>query len=182
MDDNLIDDRIGDWFEVYYLFPMGYGWIAPLKGAIKVGLGGISVSFKKQISDLLNRFLLHINGKIEVGKMGPVKSWQIPMGGPLKILTGKRSLLVGDAAGFVYPGTGEGIYYSIKSSQVASEIVKEAFKYNKFDQQFLQETYSRRLDKNNLLSLRDITFLEDVLVSEDTAERYIRRLSFLNSL
>jgi len=37
------------------------------------------------------------------------------------------------------------------------------------------------LDDGGLLALRDITFIEDVLATEETAEAYIKRLSILNS-
>ena len=40
-------------------------------------------------------------------------------------------LLVGDATGFIDPFTGEGIYLSLRSSQLAAEVIENAF--NQFD-------------------------------------------------
>lgn len=41
-------------------------------------------------------------------------------------------LLVGDAAGFIDPFTGEGIYLSLRSAQIASGVIDAAFKRNDF--------------------------------------------------
>jgi flavin-dependent dehydrogenase len=45
------------------------------------------------------------------------------MGPPLPKTVTDRVLLVGDAAGFVSPLTGEGLYYGIRSSQLAADII-----------------------------------------------------------
>ena len=47
-------------------------------------------------------------------------------------------LLVGDATGFIDPFTGEGIYLSLRSSQLAVEIVKNAFDRADFSSRQLQ--------------------------------------------
>ena len=47
-------------------------------------------------------------------------------------------LLVGDATGFIDPFTGEGIYLSLRSSQLAAEIVKNAFNRADFSSRQLQ--------------------------------------------
>ena len=51
-------------------------------------------------------------------------------------------LLVGDATGFIDPFTGEGIYLSLRSSQLASGIVKNAFDRSDFSKDRL-EIYDR---------------------------------------
>ncbi len=177
LDEHLIDERMGNWFEVYYILPSGYGWVSPLKNALKVGMGGISKDFKINAIKHLKRFIEYLGDRIETGKIGEYKSWRIPMCGPLETLTGTRSILVGDSGGFVYPGTGEGVYYGMKSGQLAGQTVKEAFDQNKFDQSFLENNYTQKLDAQGLLSLRDINFIDDVLASEETAENYVKRLS-----
>jgi geranylgeranyl reductase family protein len=174
-----ISERVGDWFEVYYILPRGYGWLSPMKDGVKVGMGGISEDFKKNPTEHLNRFLEHIKDKIDGGERCEVKHWRIPMGGPLEVLAGHRCLLAGDAGGFVYPGTGEGVYYGMKSGILAAQTVKEAFDQGNFDQGFLQETYSKKLEAGGLLSLRDVAFIEEVLATEETAEKYVKRLSLL---
>ena len=51
-------------------------------------------------------------------------------------------LLVGDATGFIDPFTGEGIYLSLRSSQLASDVVKSAFDRYDFSKDRL-EIYDR---------------------------------------
>jgi len=179
--EEVITERVGGWFEVYYILPQGYGWLSPMKDTLKIGMGGISEDFRKNPTDHLNRFLEHIKDKLEGGEKGEVKHWRIPMGGPLETLAGQRCLLTGDAGGFVYPGTGEGIYYGMKSGILAAETAQVAFDDDNFETGFLQETYSTKLEANGLLALRDIRFIEDVLATEETAEEYIKRLGLLGS-
>jgi flavin-dependent dehydrogenase len=103
----------------------------------------------------------------------------IPMSGPLDRLTGNRAVLVGDAGGFVYPGTGEGIYYAIKSGQIAAQVVDQAIDDKDFDGEFLEKTYLDELEKNGLLGLRDVDFVERYLANSASAEKYVRRLKHM---
>lgn len=52
--------------------------------------------------------------------------------------------LVGDAMGFIDPFTGEGIYLSLRSAQLAAETIGEAFKAGGFSRSYLQSYESRR--------------------------------------
>jgi geranylgeranyl reductase family protein len=177
-----IDEKIGNWFEVYYSLSYGYGWISPLKGAVKVGLGGVSDEFKKNIKRILDDFLevTEIKNKIAGGKIIKTEGHLIPMRGPFSTLSADRLLFCGDAGGFVFPGTGEGIYYAIKSGRVAAEVITKVLKKDKFDSKFLQTKYEEKLEKNGLSSLRDVDFVERVLSSSEKAEKYVRRLKKLN--
>ena len=59
------------------------------------------------------------------------KVWGIPIQ-PVKKNYSERCLLIGDVAGQVKPTTGGGIYYAMKSSDIASEIVIDALNNNNF--------------------------------------------------
>tara|TARA_B100000315_G_scaffold258930_1_gene312820 strand:+ start:1862 stop:3136 length:1275 start_codon:yes stop_codon:yes gene_type:complete len=48
-------------------------------------------------------------------------------------------VLVGDAMGFIDPFTGEGIYLSLRSAQIATDIIDRAFKNSDFSQNFLSQ-------------------------------------------
>jgi geranylgeranyl reductase family protein len=176
-----IAERIGNWFEVFYSLSYGYGWISPLKDAVKVGVGGISDEFKKNTKKILDDFLENdeIKKKIEGGKIIKTEGHRIPMKGPYLTLTADRLLFCGDAGGFVFPGTGEGIYYAIKSGRVAAEAIINVFENQKFDSKFLQTKYTEKLEKNGLTSLRDVDFVERVLSSSEKAEKYVSRLKKL---
>lgn len=53
-----------------------------------------------------------------------------------------RAILAGDAAGFVDPLTGEGIYYAMKSGLLAASACKRGIEENDLTQPFLKRYYS----------------------------------------
>ena len=173
-----VSERIGDWFEVFYLMEYGYGWLSPMKDGMKVGIG-ILASKKPAIWEMLESFLDNplVNSKVEGATLINKEAHSIPMSGPLDILSSGRILLTGDAGGFVYPGTGEGIYYAMKSGQIAAELAYE----NLANQTNLDDEYNKRLEAAGLLSLRDAEFIEKNLASPEHAEKYIKKLKFLAS-
>lgn len=64
-------------------------------------------------------------------------------------------LLVGDAMGFIDPFTGEGIYLSLRSSEIAVEVADKAFKKSDWSNDILMDYEMRRkheFDKKFLLS------------------------------
>ncbi len=101
------------------------------------------------------------------------------MRGPINKLAADRTVLVGDAGGFVFPGTGEGVFYAIKSGRIAAEVIGKALEVQKFDLEFLGKSYAEKLEKNGLMSLREVDFVEKVLSSPEKADKYVRRLKRL---
>lgn len=94
-----------------------YGWIFPKKTSAYIGVQG-PLRNGKQLRIYLDNFLrshgvspkdLVLNGHL------------IPHRTCRSAISEQRSLLVGDAAGLVDYWTGEGIYHSIKSSQIAAK-------------------------------------------------------------
>jgi len=64
-------------------------------------------------------------------------------------------LIVGDAMGFIDPFTGEGIYLSLRSSEIAVEVAEKALRSNELSRDFLKGYEIRRrheFDKKFLLS------------------------------
>lgn len=171
--DGAIEERIGEWFEVYYFFSRGYGWLTPLRGAVKAGIGGLGSAFSRRA---LESFIKTppVAEKLKGGKIIRYEAHRIPMQGPIEKLATRRVALAGDAGGFVFPGTGEGIYYAIKSGVAAARAVAEAMQ-----DKVLAEVYERELQKEGLLSLREVDFLDSKLASPEHAERYVRRLKKL---
>ncbi len=182
LDEDIVSERIGNWFEVFYTISYGYGWISPHKDRVKVGIGGISEDIRKNGKKVLSEFmeLDSVKGKIEGGRIEKFEAHQIPMGGPYPTLSLERTLLCGDAGGFVFPGTGEGIYYAIKSGRFAAKTITQALKENHKDPDFLKSKYQSELEKNGLISLRDVDFINEVLSSEEGAKRYVKRLKNLS--
>ena len=55
--------------------------------------------------------------------------------------------LVGDAMGFIDPFTGEGIYLSLRSSQIAGEVIHAGFQNSNFSREFLSVYNARRQEE-----------------------------------
>ncbi len=96
----------------------GYGWVFPKKNHLSVGIGSFSPK-QKNYRQHLERFLTSLNlpheKKLTRGHLIPTPSQK-------KVFLHKDyALLVGDAAGLVDPMTGEGVYYALKSAELAAE-------------------------------------------------------------
>lgn len=95
------DIKPDDYFEMN-LTHGGYSWIAPKKDHVLTG-----TSSRTGYPDI------------------PGEKGLIPLGPAKKTYSG-RYLLAGDAAGFVSPFEGEGIYYARRSGEIAAEIISGA--------------------------------------------------------
>jgi geranylgeranyl reductase family protein len=177
-----IENKIGNWFEVYYTIPYGYGWLSPMKDSVKIGVGGVSPEIKKDTRKCLDEFIAHqkIREWIGDGEVQNFELHRIPMSGPLEKLTADRTMLAGDAGGFVFPGTGEGIYYAVKSGRLTGEVAISALEEQRFDTDFLETKYMTKLKATGLLSLRDVDFIDRVLSTPENVENYLKRLKKLS--
>ncbi|MGE5577037.1 MAG: geranylgeranyl reductase family protein [Syntrophothermus sp.] len=116
-----ISSRIKDGIEIHYGIPtMGYGWIFPKRSHFSVGIGALA-SHLADPRRILNEF---------VEKNGLPRQYHavghfIPVGGIPRKTVADRILLVGDAAGFADPFTGEGIRYAIASGRLAAETARD---------------------------------------------------------
>lgn len=120
-DDRSIEERLHGTLDIHFgVAEMGYGWIFPHRGYYSVGIGGIASRLKnprKAMQDFI-RSSGFPEGQRLHGHLIPLGGW----GG--RIAT-SRVLLAGDSAGFVDAFTGEGIYYSLRSGQIAARVVSE---------------------------------------------------------
>ncbi len=105
--------------------PHGYGWVFPKKDHLSVGV--LSVSKKvKNLQEYLKTYL-KAKGMDGVERIAPPAMRLIPYGpGKRRLYANARGLLVGDAAGVVDPVTGEGIYYAVRSAQLACRAIMHA--------------------------------------------------------
>ena len=115
--DSLLDRAIFDLSAVRG----GYGWVFPKGDHLSVGVYGAR-STSTELRRLLDSFLDR-EGLGELPHEGPF-AFPVPTSaGPV----GRgRALLVGDAAGFADPVTGEGIPHAIRSGRIAAECVEDA--------------------------------------------------------
>jgi flavin-dependent dehydrogenase len=108
----------------------GYGWVFPKREYICVGIGG-RVGPGADIREIFRDFV----EKAREVKLIPTDlqlnkpDYALDPAGAIhsmKSLTRNRTILIGDAAGFVSGSTGEGIYPGMVSGAIAADVVHEA--------------------------------------------------------
>ncbi len=143
---------------------MGYGWIFPKKEHLNIGIGGVwathgeKINLLKSYRDYID-FLKQNNLIPKNLKKSPIKGGRLPIN-PLEKTYGERILLVGDAAGFINPSTGEGIYYAMSSGEIAAKMIIKALQKGDVSSAFLsnyEKLWKKDFGKdieviNNLLS------------------------------
>lgn len=116
-----IKERLNDSLDIYFgVADLGYGWIFPHRGYYSVGIGGLASRLRHPRRAMEN--FIRCNGLPEGQRL---HGHLIPLGGWDGRIATIRVLLAGDSAGFVDAFTGEGIYYSICSGQIAARAVAE---------------------------------------------------------
>lgn len=116
-------NNINIHFDCFY---KGYGWCFNKGSFSTVGLGG---EYNKQkilesteLSNVIFKYY-NVNSK-------DVKGAFVPFGKFVKNPCKGNILLIGDAAGFTDPITGEGLYFCFKSAIYACNAIKDYFSYN----------------------------------------------------
>jgi geranylgeranyl reductase family protein len=127
----------------------GYGWCFPKRGSTTVGLGGLH----GPNPDMRNHLSAYLD-LLDTGKNATVKGHFLPFG-EAKSNPGRANiLLVGDAAGFVDPITGEGIGHAIHSGELAARSAAHAIKNNASDQAFRHYRRATRPIRNAVRNAR----------------------------
>jgi len=122
----------------------GYAWIFPKKHCVNIGIGEFQSALSKSkpnisLKDTYETFIAVLKEK----KLLPekfiienLKGATLPIF-PLKNTYRDRLVLCGDAAGFINPITGEGIYYAMVSGQIAAKVIVEGLKQKDLSKEFL---------------------------------------------
>ncbi len=111
--------------------PLGYGWIFPsVAGVSNVGVFLRADAYERQgrrLSDLLDAFLArHADRFRGAERVGRRRAWSLPLAPRPVPVTAPGLLVAGDAAGFVDPFTGEGIWQALRSGIAAGETARDA--------------------------------------------------------
>lgn len=156
--DSYIEQFVEDsqLIDFYFIEDWGYGWVFPKGNTLSIGVGGMRSRIKKPLESF-NKFIdiLSKNKSIDLSQYISKKyAHQIPAGGFKRDIYSDNVLLVGDAAGFVDPFLGEGIYYSLASGIIAGEVASESIKSNDLSKKFLS-VYEIKCDRafNNDLKI-----------------------------
>ncbi len=118
-----------------------FGWVVPTFK--NKGYCGILGKEKLQNNGL--EFLSDMRRKFDFETEGKTKVWGIPIS-PAGRKSRSRALLVGDVAGQVKPTTGGGIYFAMRSADIASEVINDSLLTRDFSEEFYN-SYSKKWDK-----------------------------------
>jgi geranylgeranyl reductase family protein len=141
-ENNLDKDIISFFFRKY----KGYGWIFPLgEQRFNIGCGTwLDGNLKKNLNQAYHEFINEPFIRKFFPKTEYKEIWEgsypIPaLGVKEECLYGDNFLIIGDAAGFVSPISGEGIHSSVVSGNVAGEIACEALIHGDVSSQSLKK-------------------------------------------
>lgn len=124
-----VEPDIIDIFEKRILLDLGgmergYGWIFPKKDHLNVGV--FSIYRSKNIKDELRKFMSYYDF-LKNYKSIKYLGHSIPIYNQKNVYQKNRILLIGDAAGLAEAFFGEGIYYALKSAQLAAKAILKSF-------------------------------------------------------
>lgn len=102
--------------------PTAFGWLAPISPSTAL-LGIVSRRGARDGLERLSRDLA-ASGRVS-SRIGGARRWGIPVK-PIPKTYADQALALGDAAGFVKPTTGGGIYYAMISGELAARAAMEA--------------------------------------------------------
>ena len=103
----------------------GYGWVFPKKEYLSVG-AGTYLQFVKELKPYVMKLLSSLG--LESASVERFKSHLLHLRNPEEPIQRGRILLLGDSAGLTDPMWGEGIYYAMKSAQLAAPVVERCLK------------------------------------------------------
>jgi flavin-dependent dehydrogenase len=102
----------------------GYAWAFPRRSSINVGFGAFLQDIKRM--DIRTGFKTYLS-LLKKSSLFPkmidevvYKGARIPLRGPIQRTISDRTMLVGDAAGFVSPLSGDGISFAMASGMLAA--------------------------------------------------------------
>jgi geranylgeranyl reductase family protein len=170
--DELYSDKRSFHLHMKFNDLAGYAWVFPKDCTVNIGLGQYQrrikgQSMKKNLRQYLDAYLSHLKKEQlfpqELESSHP-KGGVLPVA-PLNKTYKDRVLLCGDAAGFINPITGEGIYYAIASGSMAAKTVLEASNEEDYSEHML--TQYEKLWRN--------TFGKDIALFQNSTGQWKKR-------
>jgi geranylgeranyl reductase family protein len=114
---------------IYFGFMnVGYSWVFPGGDRVVVGMGGISRKNPEGVLTCFRSFLSALSVPEYLHEK--FRSYPIPFGNHLERPGYNLALLVGDAAGFADGIFGEGLYYALKSGELAAVSILQGLQKN----------------------------------------------------
>ncbi|MDA0351506.1 MAG: geranylgeranyl reductase family protein [Chloroflexi bacterium] len=114
--------RSGIALNLSYL-PGGYGWVFPKGDHVNVGVGGWKAQVGGTLRADLDRFC-HLYG-FDTASVTKLRGHHLPLIRPGALVAAGGSAVIGDAAGFVDPLSGEGIHGAVASGIAVAPAVED---------------------------------------------------------
>lgn len=127
--------------------PRGFGWVFPKGDHFNVGV----YTYDARFPLFPQQLRWYVQASLERADISQIVGCPIGMGGWAREPGRGRIFLVGDAAGFCEPVLGEGIYYAIRSGQIAAASILAAL---------TNGGAADRLFRARIKPLRDILHME----------------------
>ncbi|HEX7480120.1 MAG TPA: geranylgeranyl reductase family protein [Polyangiales bacterium] len=127
--------------------PYGYGWIFPaVDDVANVGVyirADAYARHDKKLGELFRAFVQRHAGRLGGAELvGKPRTWSLPLAPRPAPISAPGLLLAGDAAGFIDPLSGEGIWQGLHTGWLAGEIAASAIAQHGLDTA-LQRRYAR---------------------------------------
>lgn len=131
LDGKRLEPFRGRLFIDFGLIPWGYAWVFPKGDHLSVGIAGLATKVDGRIKGYFDSFI-NTHEVLRGLNIDRPSGWTIPVfyDKGQRLVRG-RTLLVGDAGHLVDPFLGEGIYYAIRSGQLAARAILQDFKDGK---------------------------------------------------
>lgn len=131
--------------------PWGYAWIFPaVDGVSNVGVYARADAYARQglrLGDLFDAFLdRHADRFRGAERVGRRRAWSLPIAPRPMPVSAPGLLVAGDAAGFIDPLTGEGIWQALRSGMAAGEVARDAVRGSGLTES-LRERYERDCER-----------------------------------
>jgi geranylgeranyl reductase family protein len=156
----------------------GYGWVFPKKETVNIGMGTFKDVIKsygpKKAFNMYLKLLVRDGFLPEKLPDHKLRGGMFPYKGPLSSTVCDNVMLLGDAAGFVSPLSGEGIFFAMDSGRLAAKTLKAAFKRGDMSKSGLL-SYHHACMREWGEDLQFLVSLHDTLINN--AERSVRYAS-----
>ncbi|WP_422444069.1 NAD(P)/FAD-dependent oxidoreductase [Thermoanaerobacterium sp. DL9XJH110] len=121
---------------VEFFFPdviSGMGWCFPGSDFFNIGVGGSFLN-GRLVYRAFHDFLYDKIKNKTVTQRLKIEPAFLPVGGRKRKISSDKLFLIGDAAGLVDPFSGEGIYYGLRSAQIAAEMANNGQKGENYEE------------------------------------------------
>lgn len=165
----LTESRMAYWQERAALYlgddvsPDLYAWLFPKYDHVTVGIGA-GAGQTKQARQLLENLKTKLHNELSGGRSVKFEAHHLPMH-PRKLLSFHRAALVGDAAGLVQATSGEGIYWAMKSGEMAARAIAKHIAAPM--QENLRRDYDREWWKRYRTTYTFLQFLQRISYNGD---------------